>query len=132
MRSFDAGGLVQLERREIGDLITYLRAMGSKEREVLGVARVQGSIENGKSLFNGSCVGCHGTDGTGGSGPALSNPNFLNAATDGLLQATIARGRPGTSMRAWARGGYGFADLTPQQINDIVSYIRHWQTKGPA
>jgi mono/diheme cytochrome c family protein len=67
-------------------------------------------------------------EGAGGLAPALNNREFLRAATDGFLQATIARGRRGTAMRAWAASGFGFAELTPLEINDIVAYIRSWQS----
>jgi mono/diheme cytochrome c family protein len=53
----------------------------------------------------------------------LRNPAFLDAVTDGFLQATIIRGRRGTAMRPYARGG----QLELRDINDIVAYIRSWQ-----
>jgi mono/diheme cytochrome c family protein len=88
---------------------------------------VQGTPEHGGELFGRYCIGCHGVDGQGLTAPALRNPAFLDAVTDGFLQATIVRGRPGTAMRAWARGRQGFAELEPQDINDIVAHIRSWR-----
>ena len=55
---------------------------------------------------------------------------FLDAVSDGFIQATLVRGRPGTAMRSWARGGFGFGELSPKDINDIVAYIRSWQDDG--
>ena len=105
MRPFDATGLAAMKRRDVDDIIVYLRALGGQDREVVGVRRVQGIPTRGQELFASACAGCHGVEGTGGVGPALANVEFLDAATDGFLQATIARGRDGTGMRAWARGG---------------------------
>lgn len=128
MQSFDTAGLERLSARDIGDLITYLREASKLEHDSLGRAQVQGDIRIGKIRFGELCSGCHGVEGVGGLAPALNNKAFLRAATDGFLQATIARGRRGTAMRAWAASGFGFAELTPLEINDIVAYIRSWQS----
>ena len=63
--------------------------------------------------------------------PVRQAPRLLQAVGDGFLQATIARGRGGTAMRAWAAGGFGFAELEPSEINDIVAFVRSWQTSAP-
>ena len=64
--------------------------------------------------------------------PELNNEGFLASATDGFLQATIIRGRRGTAMRPFGRGGHGVADLTDDDIDDIVAYMRHWSTQVPS
>ena len=127
MKSFGPHGLAKLEGRQVGDLIAYLRSVGAGSTGTPGYRTVQGTIPAGKEHFTNYCAACHGKTGEGLTGPALRNPAFLDAVSDGFLQATIARGRPGTAMRAWARGGYGFAELEPEEINDIVAYIRSWQ-----
>jgi len=127
MRSFGPHGLVRLEGRQLGDLIAYLRNVANAETDVPGYRTVQGTIPNGRALFGFYCAGCHGGEGEGLTAPALRNPGFLDAVSDGFLQATLVRGRPGTAMRAWARGGYGFGELEPEEINDIVAYIRSWR-----
>ena len=127
MRAFGPDGLAHLEGREIGDLIAYLRWEGGREGDAPKGRRVQGDVRLGRESYDQFCSGCHGSEGRGESAPALANPQFLAAATDGYLQATIARGRRGTPMRAWAHGGYGFAEVSPEEINDMVAYIRSWQ-----
>ena len=62
--------------------------------------------------------------------PALNNPEFLDAASDGFLQATIARGRGRTPMRPFGEGSGGIAALSESQISDIVSHIRTWDEAG--
>ena len=127
MRPFGPDGIASLSGWEVGDLIAYLRHQGSQQlKRPLG-RRVQGTAARGQRLFHTMCSGCHGRNGEGRTAPALRNAEFLRAATDGFLQATIARGRRGTAMRAWTHGGYGFAELEPKQINDIVAFIRSWQ-----
>ena len=129
MRPFGPAGIAHIDERELGDLIVFLREQGAKPSETPQGRHVQGDAEAGQRSFGALCVQCHGDSGQGLLGPALNNPQFLTAATDGFLQATIARGRRGTAMRAWAGGGYGFAELEPQEINDIIAYIRSWQTQ---
>jgi mono/diheme cytochrome c family protein len=130
MRAFGKGrgGIVDLHDREIDDIVTYMRSWQGQDRGVLK-GRVQGSATNGAELYVGMCAGCHGTDGAGGLAPALNNQGFLDAASDGFLQATILKGRAGTAMRSW--GNHGFAELTPQEVNDLTSYIRSWDKERP-
>jgi mono/diheme cytochrome c family protein len=127
MRSFGSHGLARLEGREVGDLIAFLRARGAESPEKPGFRTVQGTASKGREMFGSYCAGCHGEEGEGRTGPALRNPAFLDAVSDGFLQATLVRGRPGTAMRSWARGGFGLGELEPEEINDIVAYIRTWQ-----
>jgi mono/diheme cytochrome c family protein len=131
MRSFGPHGVTSLRGREVGDVITYLRHVSAGQLARNGgfprSRKVQGVAAKGKRSFAQLCVGCHGDKGKGGTAPALNNQDFLRAATDGFLQATIARGRRGTAMRAWARGGFGFAELDPKEINSIVAHVRSWQ-----
>ncbi|MDP6582049.1 MAG: c-type cytochrome, partial [Vicinamibacterales bacterium] len=123
MLPFGPHGLVQLEGREVGDVIAYLRQLSVQKPETPGFATAQGTAARGHELYDAFCVGCHGPEGAGETAPALRNPAFLDAVTDGFLQATIIRGRRGTAMRPYARGG----QLELRDINDIVAYIRSWQ-----
>ncbi|MFC1744011.1 c-type cytochrome [Candidatus Riflebacteria bacterium] len=70
---------------------------------------------NGKHTFL-RCTPCHGTYEQEGIAPVLFNPYFLNAASNRILQATIALGRPGTPMVPLG--------LKNQQINNVIFYLR--------
>jgi len=127
-------GLEQLHDHEIGDLVAFIRSREHHEPEVLHTNITPGTPSLGKDLYAGMCAGCHGVDGEGEHGPALNNPEFLEAATNGFLQATIAMGRQGTAMRSWAKGAQGYEELSAEQINDIVAYVRTWHhpvSSGP-
>jgi hypothetical protein len=60
-------------------------------------------------------------------GPALNSPDFLAAADDTFLWATIAYGRRETPMFPSLRGLCGVRQFSAQQINDLVAYLRAWQ-----
>jgi len=101
---------------------------------------VTGDAENGKDLFIQHCADCHGKDGKSegiGTGvsvsrqrkfkvvpPALNNPGFLASASDAWIKHTITEGRPGTRMPSQAE-----LEITSEQVNDIVSYIRSYEEK---
>ncbi len=118
-------GIAELRADQIDDLIAFLRSATPQSqpqhRFVIGA-----NAESGHALFDHYCAGCHGADGKDNFAPMLNNAGFLRAATDGYLQATIIRGRRGTAMRPFGLGRHGLADLSQEQVNDIVAYIRQW------
>ncbi|MFQ5847260.1 MAG: c-type cytochrome [Candidatus Methylomirabilales bacterium] len=137
-----------LSKKEIEAIATYVRGWQVQDYKGIDVRRVAGSVSNGKLLFNGICSGCHGRDGVGGpqvggghvtsaiagyAGPSLNNQGFLKSATDGYIKATLMYGRVGTPMGAYLKGRQGFVELSEEEINDIVAYIRSWerQDAGP-
>jgi cbb3-type cytochrome c oxidase subunit III len=118
-------GIAELRADQINDLIAYLRS--AEDRPSLVHRFVMGANpRRGAGLYANFCASCHGDDGRGGFAPELNNASFLRFATDGFLQATVIRGRRGTAMRPFGRGAPGLAELTQEQINDIVSHVRQW------
>jgi rhodanese-related sulfurtransferase/mono/diheme cytochrome c family protein len=74
---------------------------------------------------------CHGEQGEGyraDHANALSNQDFLSAATDDFLRAAVARGRPGTTMSAW--GQELGAPLANGDIDSLVQRMRAWQKES--
>ena len=133
MRAMGHGGagIVELKAEQIDDLVAYLRSFSDHPR-IAHRFVIGADPDRGKTLYDGHCAGCHGTNGKGiedrrhDFAPHLANPTFLRAATDGFLQATIIRGRRGTAMRPFGRGGHGLSELSQAEVNDIVAYIRQW------
>jgi mono/diheme cytochrome c family protein len=137
MRSMVHGrqGIGQLPPDRIEDVVAYIRQWGRGgewEQPRLAVEMSARAISEGARMFARYCAGCHGPNGRGELdgpnyfAPSLNNPEFLDAASDGFLLATIARGRARTPMRPFGEGSGGIASLKPEQISDIVSYIRSW------
>lgn len=131
-------GLGQIPRDDLEDVVAFLRlweekATWRKPREVAELS--PRAVESGRALFAENCASCHGPNGKGEAegafAPSLNQPEFLAAASDGLLLATIARGRRGTAMRAFGEGAGGIGSLSSQEIEDIVSFIRSWGKPSP-
>lgn len=120
----------------------YVKSWQMGESKEVQEGTVRGSEVNGRRLFEGICSQCHGFDGkgqqlpaigkvitgfTGHSAPALNNEGFLRSASDGFIKATLMYGRLGTPMTAFLKGKQGFVEITEEDIDDIVAYIRSWE-----
>lgn len=110
MRPFgQEGNVVNLSQREVMDLVAFIRSWEKDPPTVTRVIdRTESVVREGAGLFKRYCLACHGEEGRGqaslgtkGYAPSLNTPEFLRAADDGLLMATIALGRPNTPMRSW-------------------------------
>jgi len=101
---------------------------------------VKGDAAHGKQLFAQHCAACHGEHGQGGTGtgvtfsrpreapimaPALNNPGFQQSVSDGMLKATLLRGRRGTPMPAITALG-----LTEDDASDLVAWLRELPVDG--
>ena len=78
-------------------------------------------------LFQQNCGGCHGADGTSGAAPPLHDALFRALVSSDELEQTIAQGRPGTPMPAFAQDSGG--TLTPTQIQVLVEEIKGFRYK---
>jgi cytochrome c oxidase cbb3-type subunit 3 len=119
---------VGLSDSELVDLLAYMRAERKKVPPYLKPGPSIGNPGLGQRLFDQFCAECHGENGEGIKAPALNNQEFLNAATNGYLLATITLGRSSTPMPAWGYPDKQRHVLTVRERNNIVSYIRKWQT----
>jgi len=84
-----------------------------------------GGAPSGAENYVRLCAPCHGADGQGyiaDHAPSLVNSTFLESASDKFLKASIAFGRPGTSMSAYGKlfGG----PLDDPAIDDLVGFLR--------
>src|SRR5947207_15308716 len=55
-------------------------------------------IAAGKRIFDAQCAWCHGTGGSGGSGPNLQRTSLRHASSDASLVRIVRTGIPGTEM----------------------------------
>jgi mono/diheme cytochrome c family protein/rhodanese-related sulfurtransferase len=115
------GGPVGLP--EVNAIIAFLRE-GGPPLEVLPPAR-PGDSTRGQAVYEKNCQRCHGTRTQRVSAVHLANPVFLETASDAYLRRAIEAGRPPTSMVPWKDA------LTPEQIDDVVQYVRSMASPAP-
>jgi cytochrome c oxidase cbb3-type subunit 3 len=90
-----------------------------------------GYAPRGEVLYRQMCASCHGENGEGTIGPAIRNPDFLAAASDGFLRATIVLGRDGTEMRSMGHRGAGIVEMKADEIDDLIAYLRSNEDRAP-
>ncbi len=84
----------------------------------------------GKVFYQTHCARCHGETG----GPqkrirAINSKSYLEAVDDSILYKIIERGIPRTGMAPLGEREGG--PLNPEQINDLVAFIRNWEKTAP-
>lgn len=117
-----------LSEEQIRAIVRYMRAWRTKPFVDVSDVTVEGDAARGARLYADNCAACHGEAGGGldeapaapNGAPSLNNPVFLDTASDGFIRYSIAEGRPGTPMVAYA------GVLTDQEIDDLVALIRSW------
>ena len=75
-------------------------------------------IAAGKRIFDAQCAWCHGTNGTGGTGPSLQRATLRHAADDSSLVGIVRKGIPGTEMPNFE---FSLTDRTAWQT---AAYVR--------
>jgi PQQ-dependent dehydrogenase (methanol/ethanol family) len=75
------------------------------------------AVAAGRRLYAQTCQACHGGEGRGDRGPALTAATLPHGSEDGDLFRNIRNGIAGSGMPA-------FSILTADQIWQLVSYIR--------
>jgi cytochrome c oxidase cbb3-type subunit III len=78
----------------------------------------------GVAIFAANCAGCHGADGRGGEhAPNIATAPEVQHLADSELAGIIHNGISGAGMPA-------FSFLKPQQIADVVAWLRILQGRG--
>jgi cytochrome c oxidase cbb3-type subunit 3 len=119
-----------LDEDTINAVVFYLRSLAtlpSRVKDIESQPKSKGNWRKGKKQFINICLGCHGPDGNGysagGTGTAIGKAGFLSKVSDGFIRTTIKEGRSNTRMRSF-QGPAGLANLTDQEIDDIIAYLR--------
>ncbi len=119
-----------LGRSNVRAIVAFLRAhekQPNRAEEVDAQPDAHGDPRLGKQWYNYICSTCHGLSGdgyeAGGTGTAIGTPGFLDKVSDGFIRETIKKGRSNTRMLGF-QGPEGMANLTDQEVEDIIVYLR--------
>ncbi len=83
-------------------------------------------VNEGKNIFTGNCVVCHGDKGQGLIGPNLTDDYWLHGGGINNVFKTIKYGVPEKGMISWEK------NLTPKQISAVANYILSLHGTNPA
>ena len=88
-----------------------------------------GDKKAGLKVFARDCAMCHGEHGQGGKDVgAIKDSAFLALVSDQALRRYIITGRPDFGMPNYV--DREDADLTSQEINDLVALLAYWRVGG--
>lgn len=117
----------------MGVLVAAFVVYKIREPDLRATARREQRVEYtelGSQLFANNCSSCHGDSGEGGDSPTLNAKEFLQTTTDEQIRLITAGGISGTEMPTWSMDMGG--SLTDQQVQQIVTYIRSWESNAPS
>jgi mono/diheme cytochrome c family protein len=119
-----------LGREQGRAILAYLRSFSKlphRAAEIDAQPAASGDVQSGGNLFGDICSTCHGPSGdgyiAGGTGTAIGKAGTLDKVSDGFLRSTIKQGRSNTRMLGFS-GPDGLANLSDQEIDDIIVYLR--------
>ena len=111
-------------------ILAYLRSFSdqpNRSAEIDAQPVAHGDAAHGGMLYTQICSTCHGPEGdgymAGGTGTAIGKVGTLAKVSDGFLRTTIKEGRSNTRMLGFS-GPAAMADLTDQEIDDVIVYLR--------
>jgi cytochrome c oxidase cbb3-type subunit 3 len=88
-----------------------------------------GDKKAGLEVFAQDCAMCHGEHGEGTKDAgAINDPVFLSLVSDQALRRIVITGRPDLGMPDYIKRED--ADLSSQQINDLVALLAYWRLGG--
>jgi len=120
------GDLGLLTERQIDELVVFIRAWEATAPDQASSTSAEpadaslGDPSQGEGLFAQFCTGCHGLRGEASIGDGFILQSFVSTADDETIAHSVRDGAPG--MPSF------HALLTADNINDILAFMRSWQS----
>ncbi|WP_296821194.1 cytochrome c [Thiobacillus sp.] len=100
---------------------------------LVSLSATASDLHHGQLVYNGTCIACHGSDGTGGlpGVPDLTGKTGLLSQDDAILLGRMADGfqTPGSSMAMPPKGGN--PALTDADLKAVLKYMRNEFQQDP-
>jgi mono/diheme cytochrome c family protein len=116
---------------DMADVLAFLKSWKGFSQRPGSFSASQGDISRGEEKYHYLCSRCHGIYGQGDTGPAIFNPDFLDAASDYFLSEMIAKGRRGTAMIGWSTAVSQQVKLSSADVADVIAFLRHSTVNPP-
>lgn len=97
---------------------------GQQPVETAAAAEPAGDAEAGQTLFVGNCAGCHGAEGGGGVGPALTTADGPKAWTNAQFLTTLRQGKTPERELSAAMPRFSPQQLSDSDVTNIHEYIK--------
>ena len=89
-----------------------------------------GDAHHGEAAYKTYCESCHGANGDGGKGSAITNNSFLALVSDQGLRTIIITGRPELGAPDW-RGNVPGKPMSDQEVTDVVAWLGSHRVQNP-
>lgn len=100
---------------------------------LVSLSATASELNHGQLVYNGTCIACHGSDGTGSLPgiPDLTGKTGLLSQDDAVLLGRMADGfqSPGSSMAMPPKGGN--PALTDADLKAVLKYMRNEFQQDP-
>lgn len=117
-----------LKDDDIESVIAYLRTLEPAPAAAIDESPLRGDTEQGAKLFSEICAACHGPHGAGyqetANGTGIGREGFLSTATNGYIRYVAHHGKEGTAMKPMQGAKTAVANLTDEEIDSIIKYLR--------
>jgi len=116
-----------LSEEQAADIIAYIMSWHDEDTVQLSDERIRGSEREGEKVFTRACAQCHGLGRGSTVAPAILSEGFLSQASDQYIKVMTMYGRSHTQMRPALKGQGGISELSHDEINSVVAYIRSFE-----
>jgi cytochrome c oxidase cbb3-type subunit 3 len=107
-----------LKKRELAAEAERIKAAGEVTDEMLiTLSKDSGTVEQGKAVFDQTCVTCHAAGGMGNIGPNLTDEYWLHGGKPKQIYTTVHDGFLAKQMPAWGK------QLGEEKTRSVVAYV---------